>query len=70
MEILLTAWAWLSGNGLIDFVALASSVIGVAATIAALTPTPKDDSAVAFLRKIIDWVGMNVLNAKNAKEPK
>lgn len=41
------------------------SVIGAAATIAALTPTPRDDSVVAMVRKVLDIVGMNILNAKN-----
>lgn len=42
------------------------AVMGAAAAIAALTPTPKDDSVVAFLRKIVDIIGMNIGNAKNA----
>lgn len=41
------------------------AVIGAAAAIAAITPTPRDDRFVAFLRKIIDVIGMNVGNAKN-----
>ena len=41
------------------------AVMGAAAAIAAWTPTPKDDSVVAFLRKIIDLIGQNYLNAKN-----
>lgn len=67
MESIVNAWNWLSGLDFVGLIATASSVIGIAATIAAITPTPKDDSAVAFVRKIIDWVGMNILNAKNAK---
>lgn len=43
------------------------AVIGAAAAVAALTPTPKDDSFLAVLRKFIDVVGMNFGNAKNAK---
>ena len=43
------------------------AVIGAAATIAALTPTAKDDGIVAVLRKIVDVIGMNVGNAKNLK---
>lgn len=41
------------------------AVMGAAAAIAAWTPTPKDDSAVAFLRKIIDLIGQNYGGAKN-----
>ena len=41
------------------------AVIGAAATIAAWTPTPRDDSIVAFLRKIVDLIGQNYGKAKN-----
>ena len=41
------------------------TVIGAASTIAALTPTPKDDGVLAVIRKIIDLVGQNYGNAKN-----
>lgn len=41
------------------------AIMGAAATIAAWTPTPKDDGIVAFLRKIIDLIGQNYGNAKN-----
>ena len=41
------------------------AVMGAAAAIAALTPTPRDDGIVAFLRKVIDIIGMNIGNAKN-----
>ena len=41
------------------------AVIGAAAAIAALTPTPRDDGIVAFVRKVIDIIGMNIGNAKN-----
>lgn len=41
------------------------AVIGAAATIAALTPTPKDDGIVLILRKIVDVIGMNVGNAES-----
>lgn len=43
----------------------ALALIGAAATIAAWTPTPKDDGIVAFLRKLIDLIGQNYANAKN-----
>ena len=41
------------------------AIMGAAAAIAALTPTPRDDGIVAFLRKVIDIIGMNIGNAKN-----
>lgn len=41
-----------------------TAVIAAASAVAALTPTPKDDSAIAWVRKIIDFFALNVLNAK------
>lgn len=41
------------------------AIMGAAAAIAALTPTPKDDGVVAFLRKVIDLIGQNYGSAKN-----
>lgn len=42
-----------------------TGAVALAAAIAALTPTPKDDGVVAMLRKIIDVVALNIGNAKN-----
>lgn len=44
---------------------IATSVVGTAAMIAALTPTPKDDIILGTLRKALDFVGFNFLFAKN-----
>ena len=65
MDTILNIWTWLHGDGLGGILGKVSMVVGFAATIAALTPTPKDDSALAYVRKVIDWLGMNILNAKN-----
>ena len=54
-------------NKLLIWAAL-TSVCTAAAAIAALTPTPKDDAWLGKVRKVIDWLGWNVFNAKN--EPK
>jgi hypothetical protein len=43
----------------------ALAVVGAASAIAALTPNKTDDAAVAFIRKIIDTLALNVWNAKN-----
>lgn len=40
-------------------------VVTAAAAIAAMTPTPKDDGVVKFLRKIINVLALNVGKAKN-----
>jgi len=45
-----------------------TGTVSVAATIAALTPTPKDDAAVAWVRKVVDWLALNVGHAKNASK--
>lgn len=44
---------------------LITLVIALAAAIAALTPTPKDDKVLAVLRKIVDALALNVNHAKN-----
>jgi|TARA_R110000764_G_scaffold421_1_gene1672 hypothetical protein len=45
-------------------IGVASSVVAAASAIAALTPTPKDDTWVAKLYKIVDWLALNVGKAK------
>ncbi len=45
-----------------------TTTIAAAAAIAALTPSPKDDSLVGKLRKLIDFLGLNWGNAKNDKK--
>ncbi|WP_454021220.1 hypothetical protein [Azospirillum sp. Marseille-Q6669] len=44
---------------------VASSVIGTAAVIASVTPTPKDDEWAAKARKVLDMLAFNVGNARN-----
>jgi len=44
---------------------IASVVVAVAAPIAAITPTPKDDGAVSAARKVLDVLAFNFGNAKN-----
>ncbi len=47
--------AWL--NALLSLMAAASAI-------AALTPTPRDDTIVGRIYKIIEWLAMNVGHAK------
>ena len=42
-------------------------IVTAAAAIAAITPTPKDDIVLIWVRKIIDFLALNFGNAKNAK---
>jgi hypothetical protein len=41
-----------------------TAVIAAASAIAALTPTPKDDMIIGKAYKLIDWLALNVFNAK------
>jgi len=41
-----------------------TAIIAAASAIAALTPTPKDDTFVGKAYKLIDWLALNVFNAK------
>jgi hypothetical protein len=42
-----------------------TAVIAAASAIAALTPTPKDDTFIGKAYKIIDWLALNVFKAKD-----
>jgi len=42
-----------------------TAVIAAASAIAALTPTPKDDTFVGKAYKVIDWLALNVFKAKD-----
>tara|TARA_R100000951_G_C2601303_1_gene168260 strand:- start:404 stop:580 length:177 start_codon:yes stop_codon:yes gene_type:complete len=41
-----------------------TAVIAAASAIAALTPTPKDDTFVGKAYKVINWLALNIFNAK------
>ena len=43
----------------------ASTIVAAASTVAALTPTPKDDAILAKAYKVIDWLALNVGKAKD-----
>jgi hypothetical protein len=42
-----------------------TAVIAAASAIAALTPTPKDDTIIGKAYKLIDWLALNVFKAKD-----
>ncbi|WP_348701031.1 hypothetical protein [uncultured Limnobacter sp.] len=44
---------------------IAFRVVAVASIVAAVTPTPKDDSAVKHLRGVVDFLAFNFGHAKN-----
>jgi hypothetical protein len=42
-----------------------TAIIAAASAIAALTPTPKDDTIIGKAYKVIDWLALNVFRAKD-----
>lgn len=44
-----------------------TAVVTAAAGITALTPTPKDDAVLGKVRKVLDWLALNIGNARNEK---
>ena len=44
---------------------IATTIIAAASAIAALTPTPKDDTIVGKAYKVINWLALNIFNAKS-----
>jgi len=42
-----------------------TSVIAVASAVAALTPTPQDDTFIGNLYKLVDWLALNIYKAKD-----
>lgn len=42
-----------------------TAIVAAASAVAALTPTPSDDSFVAKAYKIVDWLALNVGKAKD-----
>lgn len=42
-----------------------TSVIAVASAVAALTPTPQDDTLIGKLYKLVDWLALNIYKAKD-----
>ena len=46
-------------------ISILTGVVAVASAIAALTPTPKDDTIVGKIYKVIDLLALNVGKAKD-----
>lgn len=49
----------------LDILHAVTATIAAFAAIAALTPTPKDDTLAGKLYKIVDWFALNVGKAKD-----
>ena len=48
-----------------DLFGVVTAIIAAASAIAALTPTPKDDTIIGKAYKVIDWLALNVIKAKD-----
>ena len=48
-----------------SIVAALTAIVAAASAVAALTPTPADDSFVGKAYKIVDWLALNVGKAKD-----
>lgn len=46
------------------------SIVGAASVLAAALPQPKEGSVWNWIRKPLDFIAANILNAKNAAPPK
>jgi hypothetical protein len=62
MEILTTVLGWF--GSLPEWFAAISAILTAATGIVILTPTPADDNALAWLRKIFSFLSGNVGNNK------
>ncbi len=48
-----------------DLFGIVTTIIAAASAIAALTPTPADDTLIGKIYTIIDWLALNVFKAKD-----
>ena len=51
--------------GLADILLYVTAAVTICSAIAAVTPTPKDDAAVAWVYKVIDAIALNLGKAKD-----
>lgn len=66
---MIQAITWISAHADQIIGALTSIVTGASA-LAALTPTPKDDSLIGKLYKVVDFLALNVGKAKDKGDQK
>ena len=60
---MIEAYNWVLENA-DNIFAILTAIVTSASVIAALTPTPKDDSFLSKARAVIDFLAINVKNAK------
>jgi hypothetical protein len=63
------ALLWLSAHADQIITAITSIVTGASA-LAALTPTPKDDTLIGKLYKVVDFLALNIGKAKDKGDEK
>tara|TARA_R100000808_G_C2155447_1_gene168004 strand:- start:22303 stop:22491 length:189 start_codon:yes stop_codon:yes gene_type:complete len=51
-----------------ELIGIITGIVTVASAIAALTPTPKDDTIVGKLYKVVDFLAINVGKAKDGSK--
>ena len=51
-----------------ELIGILTGIVTVASAIAALTPTPKDDSIVGKLYKVVDLLAINIGKAKDGSK--
>lgn len=66
---MIQALTWLSAHA-DQIVGALTSIVTGASALAALTPTPKDDSIIGKLYKIIDFLALNIGKAKDKGDQK
>ncbi|HAU28974.1 MAG TPA: hypothetical protein DCW68_02550 [Rhodospirillaceae bacterium] len=49
-----------------ELIQIITGIVTVASLVAALTPTPQDDSIMAKIRKLVDFLALNIANAKKS----
>lgn len=45
--------------------AVVTTIVATASAVAALTPTPADDTFIGKVYKVVDWLALNVIKAKD-----
>lgn len=54
---------WILNNS-DDIFNIVTAIIAAASVIAAVTPTPKDDSVLSAIKSVVNFLAINVKNAK------
>jgi len=58
---------WVTSNSA-ELISILTGIVAVASAIAALTPTPKDDTIVGKIYKVVDLLAINVGKAKDTSK--